>query len=289
MTTTTATQGPATSEIDDRSAEPIVLLDDVTKSYQTGAVAVHALRGVDLQISAGEYVAIIGPSGSGKSTLMHILGCLDVASSGRYLLDGESVEELDEHDLALIRNRRIGFVFQQFHLLASLNAWRNVELPLCYAGVARTERRERALAALEKVGLADRAGHRPNELSGGQQQRVAIARALVTDPAIILADEPTGNLDSHSSEEVMRILDGLHRSGRTIVLITHEADVAEAAERVIQIRDGQVVADHGPGAPDDPAAADRLAVAKRSKQTLPRPRPTSSPPDADLTHPGWCP
>ncbi|QDP98542.1 ABC transporter ATP-binding protein [Microlunatus elymi] len=251
-------------------AQPVIVeLHDVIKSYNTGAAQVQALRGVSLSVTAGEYVAIIGPSGSGKSTLMHILGCLDVATSGSYLLDGDSVEELSEDDLAQVRNRRIGFVFQQFHLLPTLTAWRNVELPLCYAGMPKAERKRRALAALEQVGLADRADHRPNELSGGQQQRVAIARALVTDPAIILADEPTGNLDSHSSDEVLRLLDGLHRSGRTILLITHEADVAEAAGRVIQVRDGKVVDDHEAADRDHhlhPAgkpAVDRLAVAKR--------------------------
>jgi putative ABC transport system ATP-binding protein len=190
---------------------------------------------------------------------MHILGCLDVATTGRYLLDGATVEDLDETELAEIRNERVGFVFQQFHLLPSLSAWRNVELPLCYAGIPRAERKQRAVQALERVGLGDRIQHRPNEMSGGQQQRVAIARALVTDPAMILADEPTGNLDSHSSTEVMALLSELHASGRTIVLITHEADVARAAERVIQVRDGTIVDDHDGG--DDAL----LAVAKSSK------------------------
>lgn len=237
----------------------IVALEGVTKIYDTGAMEVHALRGVTLQIDQGEYVAIIGPSGSGKSTLMHILGCLDVASSGRYLLDGVPVEDLDESELAQVRNERVGFVFQQFHLLPSLTAWRNVELPLCYAGMPRHERKERAVRALERVGLGDRLQHRPNEMSGGQQQRVAIARALVTDPAIILADEPTGNLDSHSSAEVMALLGELHGSGRTIVLITHEAEVAAAADRIIQVRDGRIVDDH------DGRDDTRLDVAKRNK------------------------
>lgn len=240
-------------------ARAIVELDQVTKTYNTGAMQVHALRGVTLRIDQGDYVAIIGPSGSGKSTLMHILGCLDVASSGRYLLDGTPVDDLDETELAQVRNAQVGFVFQQFHLLPSLTAWRNVELPLCYAGVSRAERKERAIRALERVGLGDRLLHRPNEMSGGQQQRVAIARALVTDPAIILADEPTGNLDSHSSAEVMALLGELHGSGRTIVLITHEADVARAADRIIQVRDGRIIDDH------DEHDGPRLDVAKQSK------------------------
>lgn len=245
--------------VDEPGARAIVELDEVTKTYNTGAMQVHALRGVSLRIDQGDYVAIIGPSGSGKSTLMHILGCLDVASSGRYLLDGTPVDDLDETELAQVRNARVGFVFQQFHLLPSLTAWRNVELPLCYAGMSRAERKERAIRALERVGLGDRLLHRPNEMSGGQQQRVAIARALVTDPAIILADEPTGNLDSHSSAEVMALLGELHGSGRTIVLITHEADVARAADRIIQVRDGRIINDH------DEHDGSRLDVAKQSK------------------------
>jgi putative ABC transport system ATP-binding protein len=195
---------------------------------------------VSFGITAGEYVAIMGPSGSGKSTLMHILGCLDVPTSGTFRLAGEDVGTMSEDELAHVRNRRIGFVFQQFNLLASLTAWRNVELPLAYAGVDRATRRERALAALERVGLGDRVDHRPGELSGGQQQRVAVARALVTDPDLILADEPTGNLDSVSARDVLDLLEELHRSGRTIVLITHDADVATKAERVMRIRDGQI-------------------------------------------------
>jgi putative ABC transport system ATP-binding protein len=221
---------------------PVIALEDVRKTYANGTLMVEALCGVTLTIDTGDYVAIMGPSGSGKSTLMHILGCLDVPSSGRYLLAGEDVSSLSEDALAEIRNRRIGFVFQQFNLLASLNAWRNVELPLCYAGVPRPERRERALAALDRVGLADRVDHRPAELSGGQQQRVAVARALVTDPALLLADEPTGNLDSASSEDILALFDDLHAGGRTIVLITHESEVAARAERIARIRDGNVVA-----------------------------------------------
>jgi putative ABC transport system ATP-binding protein len=218
----------------------LIELSDVRKTYDTGHVQVDALRGVDAHIEEGEYVAVTGPSGSGKSTLMHILGCLDVPTSGSYLLAGEDVSQLSEARLAEVRNRRIGFVFQQFNLLASLNAWRNVELPMMYAGVPRHERKDRALAALDKVGLGDRAVHKPGELSGGQQQRVAVARALVTDPALILADEPTGNLDSGSTGEILALLDELSGLGRTIVLITHERDVAARAGRVLAVRDGEV-------------------------------------------------
>jgi putative ABC transport system ATP-binding protein len=221
---------------------PVIGLEHVTKVYRTGSLAVAALRGVSMTIDEGEYVAIMGPSGSGKSTLMHILGCLDVPSSGTYRLAGEDVSGMTEAALASVRNRRIGFVFQQFNLLASMPAWRNVELPLAYAGVGRAERRQRALAALARVGLDDRVDHRPGELSGGQQQRVAIARALVTDPDLILADEPTGNLDSTSAGDVMALMDELHAAGRTLVLITHDADVATAAERIVRIRDGRLVA-----------------------------------------------
>lgn len=226
----------------DRSPVPVIELRQVEKTYRTGAVEVRALRGVSLRIDLGEYVAVMGPSGSGKSTLMHILGCLDVPTGGQFLLAGEDVSEMDETELAHVRNRQIGFVFQQFNLLPSLSAWRNVELPLTYAGVPRDEQRDRAQVALRRVGLADRMNHRPGELSGGQQQRVAVARALVTDPALILADEPTGNLDSASTEDVLGLLDELHAQGRTIVLITHEAEVAERARRVIRVRDGHITA-----------------------------------------------
>jgi len=215
-------------------------LTDVRKTYRTGSIEVEALRGITLSVFAGDYMAIMGPSGSGKSTLMHILGCLDVPTSGEYLLAGEQVASMNEAALAEIRNRRIGFVFQQFNLLASLTAWRNVELPLTYAGVPAHTRRERALEALDRVGLSDRVEHRPGELSGGQQQRVALARALVTDPAVILADEPTGNLDSASSAEVLTLLADLHQAGRTVVLITHEADIADRAQRVVHILDGEL-------------------------------------------------
>jgi putative ABC transport system ATP-binding protein len=218
----------------------VLELAQISKVYATGAVEVHALRSVDLTIERGEFVAIVGPSGSGKSTLMHILGCLDTPTSGTFRLAGDDVASLDEDRLAEVRNRHIGFVFQQFNLLPYLSAWRNVELPLVYTGTDRHERHRRALEALAQVGLADRADHKPGELSGGQQQRVAIARALVTEPAMILADEPTGNLDSVSTADVLDLLDDLHGQGRTIVLITHEHDVAERAERTVQIYDGQV-------------------------------------------------
>ena len=225
--------------------EPVIELSGVGKVYASGALEVTALRGVDLVVEPGAYLAIMGPSGSGKSTLMNILGCLDVPSSGTYRLAGEDVGALDEEELAHIRNRRIGFVFQQFHLLSALSAWRNVELPLIYAGIGRAERRERALAALEHVGLADRADHRPSELSGGQQQRVAVARALVTEPALLLADEPTGNLDSSSTQDMLGLLDELSAGGSTIVLITHEADVARAAGSIVHIRDGRLETSSG--------------------------------------------
>ncbi len=227
------------------TGDPVIELADVRKTYQSGSLRVEALRGITLRIDAGEYVAVMGPSGSGKSTLMHIIGCLDVPTHGAYLLAGEDVGEMSEAELAEVRNRRVGFVFQQFNLLASLSAWRNVELPLTYAGLHREARRARAVDALSRVGLADRLDHRPGELSGGQQQRVAVARAVVSDPALILADEPTGNLDSGSTEEALQLFGDLHAQGRTIVLITHEAEVAAHARRVVRLRDGLVQSDSG--------------------------------------------
>jgi len=227
----------------------------VRKVYDTGAVQVEALRGVDLEIAAGDYVAVMGPSGSGKSTLMHIIGCLDVPTAGHYQLDGEAVATMTEKELAEVRNRRLGFVFQSFNLLPSLTAQRNVELPLVYAGVAPAERRDRARAALERVGLADRVDHRPGELSGGQQQRVSVARALVTDPALILADEPTGALDSVSTNDILNLFDELNTAGRTIVVITHEHDVAARATRTVHLYDGRLTDAGLPVAP--PAGAGR--------------------------------
>jgi len=221
----------------------LIELADVRKAYRTGSLAVAALRGITLSIPAGQYVAVMGPSGSGKSTLMHILGCLDVPTSGRYQLAGEDVSAMSEEQLAGIRNRRIGFVFQQFNLLATMPAWRNVELPLSYTRTGRAERRERAVTALGRVGLGDRVQHRPGELSGGEQQRVAVARALVTEPDLLLADEPTGNLDSGSTADILTLLGDLHAAGRTIVVITHEADVARRAERTVHLLDGLVSGD----------------------------------------------
>jgi putative ABC transport system ATP-binding protein len=221
----------------------LIELNDVSKTYRTGSLEVAALRGISIAIDDGEYVAIMGPSGSGKSTLMHIIGCLDVPSDGSYHLAGEDVGTMSESQLASVRNRRIGFVFQQFNLLASMSALRNVELPLTYSGAGKAERRERAMEALERVGLGDRVGHRPGELSGGEQQRVAVARALVTEPDVLLADEPTGNLDSESTAAILDLLDELHGSDRTIVVITHEADVARRSKRTVRMLDGLVSED----------------------------------------------
>ncbi|MEU5690986.1 ABC transporter ATP-binding protein [Actinosynnema sp. NPDC020468] len=219
---------------------PVIEVRDLRKTYGAGDTAVHALRGLDLTVRQGEYLAIMGASGSGKSTLLNILGCLDVPTSGRYLLDGIDTGDFQESQLSLLRNRKIGFVFQSFNLVPRTTALANVELPLVYAGLKKHDRRARARAALDLVGLADRETHRPNELSGGQQQRVAIARALVTSPAIVLADEPTGNLDTASSRDVLAILDRLNAAGRTVVLITHEDDVAAHAHRTVRVVDGRM-------------------------------------------------
>jgi putative ABC transport system ATP-binding protein len=233
----------------------LIELEDVRKTYVMGTEEVHALDGVDLEVEAGEYLAVMGASGSGKSTLMNLVGCLDTPSSGRYVLRGTAVESLDDSELAAIRNREIGFVFQTFNLLPRTTALGNVELPLIYAGVGRRERRRRAAETLERVGLADRMDHQPNELSGGQRQRVAIARALVNDPSILLADEPTGNLDSATSVEIMELFDKLHAGGNTVILVTHEADIAGHAHRQVTLRDGKVLSDYRTGAPPPAAAA----------------------------------
>jgi putative ABC transport system ATP-binding protein len=222
---------------------PLVRLEDVVKTYQMGDVEVHALRALSLVIEHGEFTAVMGASGSGKSTLMNLIGCLDRPTSGRYLLEGKEVSSLSTDELAEIRNRTIGFVFQNFNLLSRTTALENVELPLLYAGVATAERHARAAESLARVGLADRAGHHPNQMSGGQQQRVAIARALVNRPRVILADEPTGNLDSRTSVEVMALFQELGRSGITVILVTHEPDIAQYASRVLVMRDGRALSD----------------------------------------------
>ena len=244
---------------DERRA--LISLREVTKVYRMGEIEVQALRGIDLKIHEGEFVAIMGASGSGKSTLMNLIGCLDTPTGGTYLLEDVDVAELDDDSLAMIRNQRIGFVFQSYNLIPRSSALHNVEMPLIYAGDT-AEREERALAALDLVGLADRARHQPSELSGGQQQRVAVARALITEPAILLADEPTGNLDTESSLEIMRLLRSLNDQGRTIVLITHEADIAAFASRVVRMRDGHILSDeqqvpHEPDSDEVGAAAEQ--------------------------------
>ncbi|MCU1557083.1 MAG: transporter [Microbacteriaceae bacterium] len=226
-----------------RAPRRAIELIGASKTYRSGSIEFEALRGIDLTIDVGEYVAIMGPSGSGKSTIMNILGCLDTLTTGEYRLGGDDVDDLDEIDLAAIRNEQIGFVFQQFNLMPSLSAWRNVEVPLMYARVPKDDRKVRAERALERVGLGDRLNNRPGELSGGQQQRVAVARALVSEPTIILADEPTGNLDSVSTMDVLALFDELHEAGRTIVLITHELEVAQRARRIVWVRDGEIQRD----------------------------------------------
>jgi putative ABC transport system ATP-binding protein len=227
---------------DDHSA-PLIRLRGIDKTYHVGTQEVRAVRGVDLDVARGEYLAIMGSSGSGKSTLMNLLGCLDTPTAGRYELAGRDVSGLSEDELAAVRNQQVGFVFQTFNLLPRSTAQQNVELPLVYAGVGAAARRERAAAALEQVGLADRGHHRPNELSGGQRQRVAIARALVGEPSLVLADEPTGNLDSRTSSEIMALLADLDRGGRTLILVTHETDIAAYTRRIIRLHDGKIAAD----------------------------------------------
>ena len=234
---------PATGRIV-RPLGPVVIeIEQVTKLYRMGEEVIHALRGVGLRIHRNEYLAIMGPSGSGKSTLMNMLGCLDTPTAGRYDFSGKNVAHMDDDELAEIRNREIGFVFQTFNLLPRSDALHNVELPLIYAGVHKHERRERALRALDHVGLGQRVHHKPNELSGGQRQRVAIARALVNNPSIILADEPTGNLDSRTGEEIMALFEELYRQGNTIIVVTHEEDIAHHARRIVRLRDGLIESD----------------------------------------------
>lgn len=221
----------------------IIKVENLSKVYDTGVIQVEALKNISLEIAKNEYVAIMGASGSGKSTLMNILGCLDSLTEGKYILDDVDVSTLDGNELAAIRNKKIGFVFQAFNLLPRLSALGNVELPMVYAGLTKSDRHKKAKAALERVGLGDRMNHKPNELSGGQKQRVAIARALVNDPAILLADEPTGNLDTRSSEEIMDIFEGLNNEGVTIVMVTHEPDIARHTKRAVVFRDGEIISD----------------------------------------------
>jgi len=242
----------------------IIEARDIHKTYYLEGVEINALNGVSLKINDGEFVSIMGQSGSGKSTLMHIIGCLDKPTSGSVLIDGNDVSELSENELADLRLQKIGFVFQTFNLIPRASALKNVELPLIYAGIKATERRERAIQALKSVGLGDRLYNRPSQLSGGQQQRVAIARALINNPGVILADEPTGNLDSKSGAEIMRILNSLHQQGRTVILVTHEAEIAEHANRLIRIFDGRIIEDR-PVNKDNPTIEDRPA--KKDRQS----------------------
>jgi len=234
---------PAARRAQVRQLPPVIELRNVVKTYQMGSVEVPALRGISLTVERGDFVAIMGASGSGKSTMMNIIGCLDVPTRGRYRLDGVDVRRLDERSLARIRNRKIGFVFQSFNLIPRTSALANVELPLAYAGIPPRDRRVLAMSALERVGLGDRMDHMPNEMSGGQQQRCAVARALATNPALILADEPTGNLDTASSAEVLQVFGALNAEGRTVVLITHEDEIAAYSKRLVHLRDGHIVAD----------------------------------------------
>jgi putative ABC transport system ATP-binding protein len=222
---------------------PIIDIQNLTKTYTMGDMVLHALAGVSLSVFKNEYVALMGPSGSGKSTMMNMIGCLDVPTTGKYILNGKAVNDMSDNDLAEIRNKEIGFVFQTFNLIPRVSCLQNVELPLIYAGIKKAERRERAKTALHHVGLGDRLGHKPNELSGGQRQRVAIARALVTRPSIILADEPTGNLDSQTSSEIMHLFEELYQQGNTIIMVTHEEDMAQHARRIVRLRDGQIYSD----------------------------------------------
>jgi putative ABC transport system ATP-binding protein len=221
----------------------VISLVNIKRQFKIGDVEVHALRGINLTINKGEYVALMGPSGSGKSTLMNLLGCLDTPTSGKYLLNGNDVSQMDDDELAEIRNKEIGFVFQTFNLLARSTALDNVALPLVYAGYSRSVRTEKALQTLSNVGLADRTDHKPNELSGGQRQRVAIARALINNPSIILADEPTGNLDTKTSHEIMELMEKIHQQGNTVIVVTHEEDIAKRAKRIVRLRDGVIESD----------------------------------------------
>jgi putative ABC transport system ATP-binding protein len=261
-----------------RRRPPVIHVHEVTKTYDLGQIKVRALRNVSLHIDRGDFVAIMGSSGSGKSTLMNILGCLDIPTSGRYLIDGTDVSRMDEDDLSDLRNRKIGFVFQSFNLVPRTSAIANVELPLAYAGLNHSERRRRAAGALGAMGMANRLRHLPSELSGGQQQRVAVARAIVTNPSLILADEPTGNLDSHSTEDVLAIFARLNEEGRTVVLITHEPDVAGQAKRVIRLSDGEIVEDERLLGVNDalPAARSQKSAHSRAGASAVEARPSSA-------------